>query len=419
MISIPFVYFSILSLFLYKRNKKKLDFAVMITAMFALSGLFSILVDFFGYRNFDTVNYKISIVASFSYCALITLCVLPFVVHSNLKINNIRPLKNSGLLKIFAFLSMIWLLLLVIFSWSTFKQILFSNLGETRAQVYAGDIESSLQGVPRVVRPVMIILNSIFSCSWILIFFAFISRYVQRLPRKYFWMYLFSSFAGPYNAVFGADRSAVAYWLLIAAGIFLLFRPFISNSDKKRLIRISLFIGPALVVYLAVTTISRFDDTSTFGNDSGILGSLFYYFGISYINFCNFFDNYTPPFSNLGIIFPFTAKFLFGIETGGVIIQQQMTLATGMECGTFYTFIGQIMMGAGRSIAIIYCFIYTFISFLVIPSITKKSGTNIFNLFLYFALISVIYLGLFGYYYVSPYKTFSLFFFFFLLRLTK
>jgi hypothetical protein len=121
----------------------------------------------------------------------------------------------------------------------------------------------------------------------------------------------------------------------------------------------------------------------------------------------------------LGIIFPFIGRYVFGLETGGVIIQEQMTLATGYNCGVFYTFIGQIIMGAGQVVAMVFCFIYSLTSFSILPRVTRKSGANISSLFLYFALASVLLLGLFVHYYTSPYITFSLFFFFFTLRFIK
>jgi len=419
MIAVPFIYFSIISLVLYFRKGKRIDFSVIISAMFAVSGFFSILIDVFGLRNSDTANYSISFLASFSYCALITLCLLPFIRYSNLKITTARPLRNSALLKLFAVLSVLWFMTLVYFSLDTFVTMLASNMGEMRLKVYAGEVESSLSYIPGGLRPIMILFNSIFKCSWVLIFLAFFSRYVQRLPVIYFWLYLFSSLSGPYNSVIGADRSGVAYWVLTAVGAYLLFNPFINKKEKKSLAKVGVIIISVLGVYLTMMTISRFSESTLFGGNDSTQGSLIYYFGISYINFCNFFDNYTPPFSNLGILFPFTSQYLFGMKTGATLIQEKMTLATGFECGTFYTYMGQIIMGAGRFAAIVFCFLYSLISFLVLPSTIKRSGALIHELYLYFMLITVLYLGLFVYYYTSPYITFSVFFFYFLLRLSK
>ena len=416
MIAIPFVYFSFLSILFYRKNNHKIDLSVVITAIYAVSGFFSILIDVFGFRSYDIANYKISFSGAFAYCALLTLCILPFAANSHLKISAPKPLKHSFVLKFFAILSAVWFLWTVFVSRDLFVQMITSDMHESRSLALAGELDSALDDVPGPLRPLMVILNLIFSCNWVLLFLAFFSRYIQRLPRFFFWIYLFASLSGPYDAVLGAYRSSVAYWILSAFGIYLLFRPFISKNENKQLIRIYIIILSLLVVYLAMMTIGRFMESSEFG-DNGAQGSLIYYFGVSYINFCNFFDNYTPPYPNLGIIFPFIGKYVFGIETGGVVIQEQMSLLTNFECGTFYTFIGQIIMGAGTIVAIGFCLLYSFTSFVALPFAIKKS--KIHNLYLYFSLASVDYLGLFVYFYTSPYKTFSLIFFYIMLKFSK
>lgn len=416
MIAIPFVYFTFLSFLFYRKKGHKIDFSVIITAMYAVSGLFSILIDVFGLRNDDTLHYNISFIAAFSYCALLTLCILPFSHNSNLRIITPKPLRYSVVLKFLAILSVIWFIWTVFVSRDLFIRMLVSDMHESRTMALGGELDSTLDRVPALLRPLMIIMNLIFSCNWVLLFLAFFSRYIQRLPWLYFWLYLFASLSGPFGGVLGADRSSVAYWILSAFGIYLLFRPFINKSEKKHLIKIFIIILSFLLSYLVIMTIGRFMMSTEFGED-GVQGSLIYYFGISYINFCNFFDNYTPPYPNLGIIFPFIGKYIFGIETGGTIIQQQMTLLTHFECGTFYTFIGQIIMGAGTIVAVLYCLLYSFTTYVALPSVIKKP--KIHSLYLYFALVSVVYLGLFGYYYTSPYRTFSLLFFYFMLKFSR
>ena len=416
MIAIPFVYFTFLSFLFYRKKGHKIDLSVIMTAMYAVSGLFSILIDVFGLRSDDTLHYNISFIAAFSYCALLTLCISPFSHNSNLRIITPKPLRYSVVLKFLAILSVIWFIWTVFVSRDLFIRMLVSDMHESRSIALRGELDSTLDRVPALLRPLMIILNLIFSCNWVLLFLAFFSRYVQRLPRLYFWLYLFASLSGPFGGVLGADRSSVAYWILSAFGIYILFRQFISKDEKKKLIRSFIIILSILLVYLAMMTIGRFMESSEFGED-GVQGSLIYYFGISYINFCNFFDNYTAPYPNLGIIFPFIGKYVFGIETGGVVIQEQMSLLTKFECGTFFTFIGQIIMGAGTIVAVFYCFFYSFTSFVTLPSVIKKP--KIHSLYLYFALVSVVYLGLFVYYYTSPYKTFSLIFFYLMLRFLR
>lgn len=419
MIVVPFVYFSLFSFFLYHKKGKKIDLSVIITAMFAVSGFFSILVDLFELRYPDAIGYNISVGATTSYCLLLTLCILPIAKYSHLGITRLNPVRNGNMLKALAFVSIIWLFATFVFGWSSFMRVLNSNMEEARAAVYLGGAEFSLDNVPTLLRPIMVLLNVIFGCSWIFIFLAFFSRYVQRQPTIFFWMFLFVSLSGPFIGVIGADRSKVTYWIIAAFGIFMLYKPYLQKTEKKKLLIIGVTILSVLVLYLAMMTISRFADRNYGGEVSGTEGGVISYLGQSYIHYCLYFDTYNPPFANFGILFPFTGKYLLGIETGGVVIQEQMSLLTGYKCGVFYTYIGQIIMGAGKTVAIIFCIVYSIFSFITLSSITKKNNISILSLYLYFSIASVQLLGLFIYYYTSPYITFSLFFFYFFLRLIR
>ena len=419
MIGVPFIYFTLLTLYLLRKRKGKIDLAIVITAMYAISGLFSILVDFFNLRYPDAVGYQITPLASFSYCALITMCLIPLVKYSNLHITYIRPLKNTMIIKIIAIVSLFWFFIFVIYSFGSFISVLGSDMEAARAAVYAGEQSEWMGNMPSLLRYTMLPLNLLFGCSWAFVFLAFYSRYVQKMPTIYFWIFLIVSLSGPYKAVLGADRSKVAYWIISLAGMYILFAPVLAKAQKKQLIRIGLLIVGVLALYLGAMTIARFGERDYGGDVSGTEGGLVSYLGQSYIHYCLYFDNYQPPYSHLGIIFPFISKYLFGIESGAVLIQEEMSMLTRYNCGVFYTFIGQIIMGAGKSVAIAFCFVYTFISSISLPSITRSSGAKITSLYLYFAISSVLLLGLFVHYYTSSALTFSLFAIYFIIYISE
>ena len=79
-----------------------------------------------------------------------------------------------------------------------------------------------------------------------------------------------------------------------------------------------------------------------------------------------------------------------------------------METGTFYTFIGQMIIGIGQFWAIIMTLVYSFFSFKTLGNINRKNEIDIMSLYLYFAFASVVLLGIFVHYYASPARTFSL-----------
>ena len=163
-------------------------------------------------------------------------------------------------------------------------------------------------------------------------------------------------------------------------------------------------------------TISRFGERDSGG---GALGSLISYFGQSYINFCYFFDKYDLPYHHFGIVFPFTSQYIFGVPSGGVTIQEEMTWLSHKETGVFFTFIGQMIIGIGQFWAIIMTMAYSFFSFKTLGNINRKNEVDIMSLYLYFAFASVVLLGIFGHYYASPARTFSLVAMYFVMRILR
>lgn len=205
--------------------------------------------------------------------------------------------------------------------------------------------------------------------------------------------------------------------------VFFCYVLFFPSDDgkkaKRKLLTFAMVVVGALVAYLAVMTIARFGDRDYGSDITGTQGGLISYLGQSYINFCVYFDKFEPPFSHFGIIFPFTYQFILGIPSGGVVIQQLMRELTGFETGVFYTFIGHIIVGAGKTVAIIFCMVYTLISLIVTSRLTRHRAVAADQMYLYFALASVMYLGLFGYYYSSSGTTFGLVAVYILLRMMK
>ena len=105
MITIPFIYFGILLLFQYKRNGRKMDIACYILLIYFISAFFSILIDLFDLYSRELGGYRVSGNATFVYCGLLTLCVLPFALFSSNKIIEIKKIKNTSFLKSLAWVT--------------------------------------------------------------------------------------------------------------------------------------------------------------------------------------------------------------------------------------------------------------------------------------------------------------------------
>lgn len=414
---IPFVYFGCLSIFLYQRHKQ-IDIATIVSLVFAVSGLFSVLIDINGYRSYDTYKYEISIVPAALYCILLTLCILPLAKCNIFNRIQIEPVRNVKLLKLLSVVSIIWFLLTVFFSWDRFLFILMSgDMAEIRGDLYKGIAEDSwMLSLPGPVRFVFALINMLFGCPWVLIFLGFYSMIGNRVPLLYSYFFLIASLSGPYNGILGVDRSSSAYWIMSAVTLFVLFRNQLPSKVKKQLSVLGLVALVGVIAYLAAMTIARFGERDSNG---GALGSLISYFGQSYINFCYFFDEYDLPYHHFGIVFPFTSQYIFGVPSGGVNIQQEMTWLSHKETGVFYTFIGQMIIGIGQFWAIIMTLVYSFFSFKTLGNINRRKKIDIMSLYLYFAFASVVLLGIFGHYYAGPAKSFSLVAMYFVMRILR
>lgn len=79
MIAVPFIYFTLLAIYLVRKNGG-VDISAFLVMIYAFSALMSILLDAYNIYEINGVYEKISIspLATLTYCALITLAVLPF-----------------------------------------------------------------------------------------------------------------------------------------------------------------------------------------------------------------------------------------------------------------------------------------------------------------------------------------------------
>lgn len=413
---IPLVYFGCLAYFLFRRYKQ-MDMATIISLIFAVSGLFSVLIDINGYRSSETYKYEISIVPAVLYCILLTLCILPLSRCNISNRINIEPVGKVKLIKLLSVISIVWFALSVYFGWNTFRFVLMSDMADIRNDLYQGiRIESWMVGLPGPARLIFSLLNMMFGCPWILLFLGFYSMIGNQMPLKYSYYFFIASLSGPFNGILGADRSSSAYWIMSAVTLFFLFRKQLPFKVKRQISVIGIITLAGVVVYLAAMTISRFGEQDSSG---GALGSLIEYLGQSYINFCYFFDRYELPFHHFGIVFPFTSEYIFGVPSGGTIIQEEMTFLSNKSTGVFYTFIGQMIIGVGQFWAMFFTLAYAFASYRTMGKINRRKEINIMSLYLYFAFASVVLLGIFCHYYANATKTFSLVAMYFVVRILR
>ena len=394
---------------------------MFITLIYAVSALFSVVMYAVGLTIYESETYRPTLLPTIIYCSLIYLCLYPFLKYSNLRFHKIHPVKNERFLIILSWISVVWFILTFYVYINAITQVLNGDFAALRNALHSGDrISNEALKLPLIIRKLWALLNYIFKCPWVMIFFAFYAKFVQRLSWKYFFFFLLASTTTVMEGIVGIDRSKVTYWLIAIGANYLFFFKYVPTKEKKQ-INVSLIVLVFFAIfYLSIATNSRFGDRE-YDNSavSGSLGGVLLYLGQPYPNFCYFFDNFKSSWTTLANIFP-TYYYLFydNEPVGSVLIQTHLDTVTNVErTGVFYTFIGALMVMSGFFTALIYCFFYYLISNIFLKRLFKND-TTIISLFLYQALSSILILGLFGYYYAEPLLDLSVILSFLLIKLS-
>lgn len=407
MVLVPFIYFTSLILYLYNKNGKKYDIACYIFSIFAVSAFFSILMVHLDMEPSVFGSYKVGIFSTITYCALITFCTYPFIKYSSLNIIDIKPLRNVKLLKVMAVFFFLFFLIDTAMNFKILYRVLSGDFGEIRAMYYKGDNEVRwVESYPYIIQIAVQYLHFLLGSPWILIFLAFFSFLIQKLPARYGVMFLASSLIGVEGNLLSAGRSDMIYWLIGVGACLVFFSPYISNKQWKKL-RLGIY---PLIVFFAVlmytTTMSKFASHKDVGDMDAGSASLIAYAGQPFLFFCFFFDKFQCPLPSLEAIFPYTYFVLGKGHLGIVALQQDISDHSPYELGVFYTFIGQIAVTSSNFVAIIYCFCVTVLSTAFVSK-TYKKIISLRHAFFYMLFASVLFLGLFSHYYAILTKTFS------------
>lgn len=404
MAAIPFIYFSLLSFLFYRRNKR-VDLAVFISLCYAFTGLFSILYDVFGVRSSITSNYHVSLLAAFVYCLCITLCIWPVARFSKSFQYGLKPLPNDKLLRIIADVLFIFFLLFLLLAYQEIISVLTGDIGDVRNEVYRGTWEVSwMKGITNpLIRVIVVFFNLLTGAPWVFVMLGFYSSVIQKMKGRYTLMFFAVSLLGPLNGILIADRSVTTYWVLAIIANYILFRPYMDRRQAKNWLNFGMVLVALALVYISMTTTSRFEEHSGAGGLSGSQLSVVAYLGQNFFGFCYFFDEFETPYIFPGILFPFITDQLGGLS-GATSLQELMDLRTGIQTGVFYTFLGHIKIFAGP----VVMFLYVLFINLGGSALLRRMGSNpsLFGKFCYMLVASVSLFGLFVHYYAGSSKTF-------------
>ena len=335
-----------MALFIYLRQKHGgIDVSAFLTLLYAFMSFFAIIIEIRGVYDINGVCERTPITfgAVFSYCALLTLSIVPF---SRLRSTT---LKNITITKTMLYDVVSWGLIITFFLtlamlFSDIYTALTSDLSEVRSMVYGDDEGHHVSGL----RWWLLLPNTLFSqFSPIAILFFYINVSQSRKSKLFNYMLLASSITPILSAILIAGRTQIIYWLLSYLLCFFLFRNQMNAEQRRIVVRPFLVFAGAFVLFFASVTLARFT-SNTLDSDTNTLNSVIAYTGQAFINYNNFYNHYICHQISFNRIMPVSHYFV--IDPGWTLknYRAQIMSQTGMNIGVFYTFLGDLMVDLSK-----------------------------------------------------------------------
>lgn len=397
MIAVPFIYFTILAMWLMIRYGG-INISAFLALIYAFSAFNSILVDIFNVYNIHGVCAKqsIDIMAIFFYCGLLTLSILPFrYIHTsaNTKIN----VQKRWVIDL-----MSWILIFT-FIITTYHQLknsdsnMFMNLKEVRDQVYIEEDKPKVTTLQWLLE-LPAALFAQFSPIAILIYFINIIHHKKSL---YFNLLLLMSSLTPIvQAINIAGRTQPTYWVLSYTMLYIFLRPMMDRKMRRKSLLPLWIVGTVILSFIILVSIARFRVSNVL-EDGALYKSLLAYTGESFINFNDYFVNYSARDIHLDRIFPLTNYFI--VHPGWQLndYRDMIWCASGRNIGVFFTFLGDLMIDLGRKGMVVYVTLFVILS----NTLCKHAfHNNYISLSRILIILMLVLVPLQGVFYYSFYK---------------
>lgn len=244
------------------------------------------------------------------------------------------------------------------------------------------------------------IINSIFSLMSNLFIIAQVCSFINLIPingkRHVYKAYLLliSSLSFVVYIFAYAGRDGVVYWLMSYIFCFLLFRKFLSESDRKKMKRISVSVIAIIMVPFLMISISRFSDM-----DGGTIWWIINYMGMQLQNFNAHFQVEAPLLHGrhtFPIIYDFLNLAGFGVSSKVENnIFHSYFLAEGVTPWVFTTFIGNFIYDYGKIGTLLLLCMMSLATRILIKKVTRTGILEFSNLLIFILLYQAIYWGVF------------------------
>jgi oligosaccharide repeat unit polymerase len=388
MIYVPLIYFTLLFVFLYIRYNS-FNVGSYLNLIYIISSLFAVIIDFFDlYLDNNLLSKQpISILAATSYCVLLTVTIFPFYKFRSDRIVRIINTSSFGIYRISLFFIVVFYVVLII-NFYDLIQVFRGDYSAIREIVNDENIDGGSTGIKHV-GAILVTLFSRFSPM--LIFFYFYSISYLKYSKLFNTSLLLSSFTPVISGILIAGRTQVVYWVLSFLLVATLFKHILPKIQKRKITILIISITSLFVIYLSSVTISRW-------SKQGAYDSIIVYAGQSYINYCNYFDNYTNTQFTFDRVFPVISKYILGRNFDLLSYRDNIFSLTGFNIGVFYTFLGDLIVDIGHIGMLIYVALFYFLTSKFLKR-TIQDHISLSQIFLFLVFVHLPLQGVFYYSY--------------------
>lgn len=388
MLFVPAIYFTILLIVIL--HKQGLSIAAYIIAMYAFTSAMAIFLYQIPDNGF-TENFcglHINPLPTLVYCAMPTLIILPFIHYNPQNIRNITCV-NERLFNFlcYIFIGCFFFMLLFYAKDLIFRISMGSDIGELRGDqdVLAQGAQANATGLVRFISN---ICNSISSTSSVALLLFYYSICFLKRSKLFNALLFISSLSNILLGIIGIDRSMTIYWMLKFVLIYVMFRPYMAARTRKAIAVVSGVLFGLGLSYILLLTFSRFE--------SRAYQSLLYYSGQSFLYFCWFWENYTPPVHNYGFLCPIISHFFidWGYPVDAVPFGKFVEDKIGYFVNFFYSFMGSILFYLGKNWILPLSLFYYFITRIFTRT---REQIDLFDSIIWFLFASVPLCGIFVY----------------------
>lgn len=403
MIVIPFIYFTLLTLYLWMKHKC-IDVCVYMASLYAFTAFMCIITVAgnmleAGGVLFDNFDITLSPIPTVLYCAVITIGILPF---SMLYKKDLKVIKTPNPLIIYGFS---WFLIGIAF-------INLYLIADSTLDILSGDLETVRQAHYKGIEsPAQIKAESMPYIIRFLYYFN-VSTLLALPLLFYYWCFeqrawwfklllLFTSLSAPLAGIQMADRTEVMFYSMMFISCLLLFHKFLSKTAKRILVIASIPITLLALIYLIAVSQARFEDT-----EGGTEASIVQYGGQNYLNFCYFWENAKWDYIATEREFPLINNYVFHIDSNASR-REERSGQQGFFISVFASYAGDVLLDLSPIGLIIWSLAFFFIAYILFKR-PHREEISVGDYLVFFTLSAIPIFGIFYYRYYSYTYTFML-----------